>query len=85
MTAKRQQIDDWRAGLACSTPGDERDVYVKELHATADAASKLAGELLGALERLASMEALTVARAMHPIRDEELIARIEYAREAIGE
>jgi hypothetical protein len=36
-----------------------------------------------ALERLGSMEAFTYTRAVHDVRDKELLARIDYARQVL--
>jgi hypothetical protein len=37
-----------------------------------------------ALWRLGSMEAFEISRGVNPVQDAELIARIEYARKAVG-
>lgn len=41
------------------------------------------GELVGALERLASMETMTMPRAINPEYDTELLARINFTEDAL--
>ena len=49
----------------------------------AEAAERLNGELREALERLGSMEAFNLSRAIDPKHDAELLARIDFARAAL--
>jgi len=67
--------------------GVNAETAVKIMREAADQFEQKEKELQGykkTLERLSSMEAFEMSRAIHDVSDKELLARIDYARAAIG-